>query len=168
MLYGLRPMVAGDVPDVVAVQEAGAVRALADVFPQDEHPFPRDDVAGRWLQELADPAIDSRVVERGGEVAGFVAVRGDEFLHFGIAVEHWGTGLAGVAHDLVVHGMRDRGVPRAWLRVFTGNRRACRFYERLGWRPTDERTRSVYPPHPELVRYELPLGAQRGLRQTSR
>ena len=157
VVHGLRPMTAADVPAVVAVQEPGAVRALADVFPQDERPFPREDVAGRWLQELADPAVASLVVERGATVAGFVAVRGDELLHFGIAVEHWGSGLAGVVHDVVLDGMRDAGVARARLRVFTGNGRARRFYERRGWRPTGERTRSTFPPRPELLGYERDL-----------
>lgn len=168
--YGLRPMVAVDVPDVVDVQEPGAVRALADVFPQDEHPFPRDDVAGRWLEELADPAIDAWVLQRDGAVAGFAAVRGDELLHFGIAVEHWGTGLAECAHEAVLERMSGRGLRRAWLRVFTGNGRARRFYERLGWQATGERTRSSFPPHPELLRYErvLDQAPARGLRQTSR
>lgn len=58
--------------------------------------------------------------------------------------------------------MRVRGVQRAWLRVFTGNRRGRRFYERLGWEPTGDRTRSSFPPYPELLRYELPAQASAG------
>jgi RimJ/RimL family protein N-acetyltransferase len=147
-------MTAADVPAVLDVQEPGAVLGLSEVFPQDAYPFPREDVAQRWLEEMATPGIDCYVVLLDGTVVGFAAIRGDEFLHFGIETEHWGTGIAQTAHDAVLDRMRSRGVRRAWLRVFTGNGRGRRFYEKLGWEPTGERTHSSFPPHPELLRYE--------------
>jgi RimJ/RimL family protein N-acetyltransferase len=154
-------MAPSDVPDVLDVQQPGAVLGLAEVFPQDAHPFPRDDVAQRWLEEIATPGIDCYVVLLDGAVVGFAAIRGDELLHFGIAVEHWGNGIAQAAHDAVLCRMRRHGVQRAWLRVFTANGRGRRFYEKLGWLPTGDRTRSSFPPHPELLRYELVLGSPR-------
>ena len=98
----LRPMTAADVPDVVAVQERGAVRALGAVFPQAAYPFPREDVAERWRREVAAPDVDCFVVLVHEMVQGFAATRGDELLHFGIAVELWGTGVAERAHDAVL------------------------------------------------------------------
>ena len=153
----LRVMTAADVQQVLDVQEPGGVLGLSDVFPQDAYPFPRDVVAARWLQEIATPDIDCYVVVLDGAVVGFAAIRGDEFLHFGTAVEHWGTGIAETAHDAMLDRMRSRGVQRAWLRAFTGNGRGRRFYEKLGWVPTGARTRSTYPPHAELLRYERTL-----------
>jgi RimJ/RimL family protein N-acetyltransferase len=150
-------MSAEDVPAVLAVQEPGAVRGLADVFPQNFYPFPRDDVARRWETELATAGIDCFVIEHDGAVLGFASIRGDEFFHFGIAVELWGSGLAQRAHDEVLERMRARGVRRAWLRVFTKNGRGRRFYEKLGWRPTGECTNSTFPPYGELLHYELEL-----------
>ena len=147
-------MTATDVPNVLDVQEPGAVRGLAEVFPQDAYPFPRVEVAQRWLREIEVPDIDCYVVLVDDAVAGFAASRGDEFFHFGIALGHWGTGLAQTAHDAVLDRMQSRGVQRAWLRVFTGNRRGRRFYEKLGWHPTGARTHSRFPPYPELLRYE--------------
>jgi RimJ/RimL family protein N-acetyltransferase len=161
----LRAMTAADVPDVLDVQEPGAVLGLSDVFPQDAYPFPRDDVGQRWLQEIAAPGIDCYVVLLDGAVVGFAAIRGNEFLHFGTAVEHWGTGIAQTAHDAVLDRMRSRGVQRAWLRVFTGNGRGRRFYEKFGWHPTGERAQSSYPPHAELLRYERTV--DRDLRRRS-
>ncbi|MFL6133743.1 MAG: hypothetical protein ACJ72A_13110 [Nocardioidaceae bacterium] len=35
----LREMTAGDIPEVLAVQQSGAVSALAELFPQDAYPF---------------------------------------------------------------------------------------------------------------------------------
>lgn len=146
-----------DVPDVLDVQEAGAVRGLADVFPQDAYPFPRDAIAQRWETEVATPGIDCLVVEQYGSVVGFASIRGDEFLHFGIAVELWGSGLAQLAHDAVLGRMRAHGVERAWLRVFTSNGRGRRFYEKLGWQATGARTSSTFPPYPELMQYQRVL-----------
>jgi RimJ/RimL family protein N-acetyltransferase len=154
----LREMRAGDVPDVLDVQQPGAVLGLAEVFPQARYPFPRDVIAQRWVEEISTPGIDCLVVVRAGAVVGFAAARDAEFLHFGIAVELWGTGIAQKAHDAVLDRMRDQGVERAWLRVFSGNHRGRRFYEKLGWVQSGEPTRSTFPPYAELLRYERPLG----------
>jgi RimJ/RimL family protein N-acetyltransferase len=157
----LRPMTISDVSTVIEVQEPGAVRSLSAVFPQDEYPFPQDEVAARWLQELEHPTIECFVVVVDDDaVVGFAAIRHDEFLHFGIAVERWGTGLAQWAHDAVLDRMRERGIERACLRVFTGNGRGRRFYEKLGWQATGTRTRSTFPPNPELLHYERVIDLQ--------
>ena len=153
----LRPMTIADVPHVLEVQEPGAVVGLADVFDQDTHPFPRDAVAARWIAEIESPHIDCQIVQRHGVTAGFAAVRGDEFLHFGIALEHWGTGLAVAAHDAVLERLRTNGVQRAWLRVFAANGRGRAFYDKLGWCWTGERSFSSFAPYPELLRYERDL-----------
>lgn len=141
----LREMTAADVPAVLGIQEPGAVLGLSDVFPQDDYPFPHDAVAQRWIQEIATPGIDCYVVLLDGTVVGFASIRDDEFLHFGIAVEHWGAGVAQTAHDAVLDRMKSRGVQRAWLRVFAKNGRGRRFYERLGWHSTGDRSRSSFP-----------------------
>lgn len=150
-------MTSADVPKVLAVQQPGAVIGLAKVFPQNEFPFPREAVAQRWIEEIETLDIDCLVVEQDKAVIGFAAIRVDEFMHFGIALEHWGTGAAQAAHDATIDRMRALNVTRAWLRVFTDNERGRRFYERLGWARTGERTHSTFPPYAELLRYELDL-----------
>lgn len=75
-------MTAADVPAVLDVQEPGAVLGLSEVFPQDAYPFPREDVAQRWLEEIATPGIDCYVVLLDGPVVGFAAIRGDELLRY--------------------------------------------------------------------------------------
>lgn len=153
-------MGAADVPAVLDVQEPGAVRALVSVFPQDTHPFPREEIGQLWLEEIESAEVDCYVVLVAGQVAGFAAVRADELLHFGVGLEHWGSGLARAAHDTVLDLMRSRGESTAWLRVFAGNGRGRRFYEKLGWTRTGGASRSDYPPYPELLRYERPLDGQ--------
>ena len=83
--------------------------ALQEVFPQDLYPFPRREVEQRWLREIESDGVDCYVVELGSTTAGFAATRGDELLHFGIALEHWGSGLAQTAHDVVLAQMRAPG-----------------------------------------------------------
>jgi RimJ/RimL family protein N-acetyltransferase len=154
----LREMVQADLDDLLVVQREGAVTALAHIFPQERHPFPTEDVRDRWSAEIDSPDIDCFVVQGpAGELAGFAATRGSELLHFGTAVQLWGSGLAGQAHDEVLAHMATQGHRQAWLRVFEGNARARRFYERRGWVPFGERTRTNFPPHPVLLGYEARL-----------
>lgn len=160
----LRPVLADDVPAVMAVQEPASVAGLSGVFPQETHPFPREVLAERWRAEIDDPAIDCFAVLRDGAVAGFAATRADEVVHFGIALEEWGSGLAGAAHDAVVARLARAGVQRLWLCVYAANPRGRAFWEKHGWVDTGERRRGPMPPHAELMTYALepsPDGSRR-------
>lgn len=128
---------------------------LSEVFPQDRHPFPREVIAARWREELADPDIECFVIEAAGRVAGFAAVRGSEVLHFGTALDTWGSGLAATAHDELVELLRVRGIERPALHVYAANARGRRFWEKHGWRPTGDVERGSFPPYAELLAYEL-------------
>ena len=88
---------------------------------------------------------------------GFVALREDELLHFGTAVESWGSGLAEDVHDLAVDRLARHGVRTARLWALVENERAIRLYERLGWQRTGETRPSTVPPNPTLVAYRLDL-----------
>lgn len=150
----LREATSADLEDLVAVQREGAVAALGHIFAQSTYPFPTDRVLARWEAELADRDVGAYVIVTDTDrIVGFAATRGPELLHFGTARHTWGTGVAADAHDLVLDRFRADGVARAWLRVFEDNRRARRFYERLGWSQTDRRSRTSFAPHPVLVEY---------------
>jgi RimJ/RimL family protein N-acetyltransferase len=146
-----------DLDDLVAVQREGAVKGLGHIFPQNTHPFPTDRVRERWAAEISDPRVDCFAIMDRGRLAGFAATKADEFLHFGTAVDTWGTGLAGQAHDELLEHLRGQGLRRGWLSVFDENHRAIRFYCRRGWTATDLTTRSSFPPYPALRRYEIVL-----------
>jgi RimJ/RimL family protein N-acetyltransferase len=151
-----RPAVQADLTALVALQEAGAVAALAHVFPQDRYPFPREAILERWTAELQEPTISVYMStdQAAGRVNGFAARRDDELLHFGTAVSTWGTGLASALHDALVDTF-PQDLDRIWLRVFDENHRARRFWAKLGWQPTGKVSRSPFAPHPVLVEYEL-------------
>lgn len=152
-----RRAVAEDLEDLVAVQEAAAVVGLGHIFPQEEYPFPRAAVLQRWAKELADPRTDVYVcTDETRRITGFAARRGDELLHLGTALHTWGTGLATQLHDALLASFPS-SVTRCRLRVFAENRRARRFYEKLGWLSTGEVTRSTFPPYAELVTYTRTL-----------
>jgi RimJ/RimL family protein N-acetyltransferase len=155
-----RPATHADLDGLVAVQEEGAVAALAHVFPQDRHPFPREAIRQRWSAELQDPAVSVYVsTDDEGEITGFAARRGDELLHFGTAMSTWGTGLAGELHNALI-ATYPADLARLRLRVFAENHRARRFWEKHGWHPTGRASRSPFAPHPILVEYELRRGSR--------
>jgi RimJ/RimL family protein N-acetyltransferase len=155
----LRTMTVTDLDALLVVQREGATAGLANIFPQEKYPFPTDAVRHLWEQEMVSPNTDCFVI-LGSEhrVKGFAAVRGNEFLHFGTAVETWGSGLAGRAHDEVLAYLSAQGHQQAWLRVLEANHRAQRFYQRRGWSPTGGHSQEDFPPYPVLLRYEVHLG----------
>jgi len=156
----LRPMAAEDLDLLLPLQREAAQVAFADVFPQDLFPFPTEVVRQRWQAELADPGIECFVVvDADGGTAGFAAVKGHQFLHFGTALHSWGSGLAGAAHAEILDRWITHGYARGWLRVLEQNERARRFYERRGWEPTGVSERSGFAPYPVLLTYEIDLTA---------
>ena len=146
----LRAATAADLEAIMDVQQEGAIRALSGIFPQDEYPFPRAELTARWAREIDDPAVRVLVIVQDGTIAGFAALTHDQLLHFGTAPRTWGSGLASAAHEEIV-GLLD---PTARLWVLAGNRRARRFYEKTGWKPTGRSVPDDFPPHPELMEYE--------------
>ena len=146
-----------DLPALVDVQHSSALHALTHIFPQDVHPFPRAEIQSRWASEIADPDTGVYVVEDAFQIVGFAALRGNELLHFGTAVETWGTGLATAVHGQLIDRLAATGAAHARLRVFQDNRRARRFYEKQGWRCTGRLSRTSFPPNPILVEYEFDL-----------
>ena len=151
-------MTCDDLETVLDLQQAGAIVALAEVFPQDRFPFPRESIVARWREEIADPVIETYVaVDDEGDLVGFAATTGPELLHFGTRIDTWGRGVASQLHDVVVCWLRARA-SQPVLFVFAGNRRARAFYERHGWRATGISRAGDFPPYPTLLEYTLPTG----------
>jgi GNAT superfamily N-acetyltransferase len=112
--HGWRDGHAGHVPEALAslrTPESFAVRAAARVG-------------------------DTTVAVVGGEVAGFIKVRGDEVEQVYVAAAHRGAGVAAVLLSEAERQVAAAGFAGAWLAVVPGNARARRFYERQGWHDT--------------------------------
>lgn len=149
----LRRATEADIERILDVQQPGAIKGLGHIFPQDQHPFPRATVADRWRMEFADAETAVYVATgSGGPVLGFAARRQDELLHFGTALETWGTGLARWLHDELLRTYPP-AVTRVRLRVFAENLRARRFYEKCGWMQTGVTSRTQFEPYPLLIEY---------------
>src|SRR3954447_20590807 len=107
-----------DLPALIDLQQAGAGVGMADVFPQDQHPFPRDAILDRWRAEIADPTVVCFVAvddNRHGLV-GFAATTGRELLHFGTAIGTWGDGTASELLDVIVDGLgAGDEAPMLWV-----------------------------------------------------
>ena len=86
---------------------------------------------------------------------------GSELLHFGTAIETWGTATAGELLAIIVGRLRRDG-DGLRLHVFVDNGRARRFYEKHGWSPSGRSSVSRYEPHPVLLEYVLPAAADDG------
>jgi GNAT superfamily N-acetyltransferase len=101
---------------------------------------PDELVAARTLESFSSRAAqrvgDTVVFVVGGAVAGFVMVVDDEVEQVYVSSRHRGTGVAAALLDEAERLVRSNGHERAWLAVVSGNARARRFYERMGW--TDE------------------------------
>ena len=155
----VRPASATDVEALVDVQQAGAVRGLAHIFPQDRYPFPREVIVQRWLDEIADPDLHVYVsADESGAITGFAATASNELRHFGTAPWWWGTGLASDLHDAMLQVFAAAAVgPTIHLYVFEANARARRFYEKHGWRGTGTTRLTSFAPNPVLIEYERAL-----------
>jgi GNAT superfamily N-acetyltransferase len=141
---------------LAAIQQRASVAALAHIFPPEHYPYPVEEIRRRWREALAD-GRSVLVYEDKGELVG-VALTGPEWLDgLYVVPERWGSGVAVALHDAALDIVRSAGFERCHLWVLDHNRRARRFYERLGWR-LNERTRVVpYPPNPLDVSYTIDL-----------
>lgn len=97
-----------------------------------------------WQRELSDPEYAFRFAEDDGEGVGYVKLGPMKLpveeqrpaillSQLYVRKEHHGTGIAHKLMDWAVAEARRRGKERLYLTVFIENRRARRFYERLGF-----------------------------------
>lgn len=149
----LRPAVPADAEPLMDVERSAMTAALPHVFPPDRYPYPSAEVLARWRHELAEPAVDVRVVDDpagSGRLAAFVAWRGDRVLHLGVRPEHWRSGLGSRLLAEATAGARR---PALW--VLAENHRARQVYERRGWTPTGRTQQAEFPPYPTEIELEL-------------
>jgi ribosomal protein S18 acetylase RimI-like enzyme len=97
-----------------------------------------------WAADLANPELQVRLVEDGGEAAGFIKLgpitlpvepqRPALELRQLYILRPWhGLGISHVLMDWVLAHARRRGAQELYLSVWSENHRARRFYERYGF-----------------------------------
>jgi GNAT superfamily N-acetyltransferase len=140
---------------IAAIQERASLAALVQIFPPEQHPFPRDAVRLRWAATLEDPAARVVVANVESEPVGFACVRGDWLLALYVVPEQWGTGVADALYGRALEIVRELGFAHCNLWVLEENTRARRFYERRGWRENGRTQVVPLPPNPLEVGYTL-------------
>jgi GNAT superfamily N-acetyltransferase len=156
-MVDIRPARKDEAEALVAIQRLAAIDAFAHIYPPERYPFPDDEIRAAWADALADPDTEVYVAECDGVAAGSVSV-GDEFLRtLYVLPEYQGRGVGSALHDHALERLRARGVREAKLWTLEGNDSGRRFYERRGWRLTDETRVVPFPPNPIDVQYTLRL-----------
>ena len=119
---------------LAAIQQRASVAALAHIFPPEQYPYPVEEIRRRWREALAE-GRSVLVYEDEGELVG-VALTGPEWLDgLYVVPERWGSGAprsSFTTRRSTSCGPRASSAAHLW--VLDDNRRARRFYERLGWR----------------------------------
>jgi GNAT superfamily N-acetyltransferase len=117
----------------------------------------------KGLEHLPEDAA-VLVAERNGAIVGMGVVRlpsGEpgEVRDLYVAPAAWGSGVASVLLEHLVHWLWERGATSAGLWVGADNARARRFYEREGWTiDGEERISELGPTEMHYRRERGPLG----------
>lgn len=143
----------GDLELLTSLERAASEDTLGHVFDPGEHPYPTRDVRRRWRRLLRDRRVHLRVLEEYGNPVGLVAWDvGGQLRQLAVSPRdtHRGYGsllLQFATEELMAGGTRELSV---W--VLAEDLHARGFYRSRGWRDTDERADSEYPPYPAKVK----------------
>jgi GNAT superfamily N-acetyltransferase len=143
-----------DVEVLLSIQRASAVEAFPQVFPPERYPFPDDEVRAAWTEALASHDVQTFIAESRGTSVGFVAIEGDYLRTLYVIPTAQRQGVGGALIDFAIERLKASGVRTAKLWTLEANARARSFYERRGWRLTDETRKVAFPPYPLDVGYE--------------
>ena len=125
--------------------------ALAYIFPPQQYPYPVDAVAERWQQVLRNRLTHSYLLEVHHSPIGYVAFDSETVHHLGVVPDHTRRGYGSTLLEFACMEIYDGGARDAFCWVLTDNHAARAFYRALGWHETGERTKSEFPPHPQLL-----------------
>jgi ribosomal protein S18 acetylase RimI-like enzyme len=126
--------------------------ALAHLFPPDQQTFPAAEIQRRWRRLLRDGRTHVHILQLKDEPVGYVAFGEGWLQHLGVLAEYTRRGYGSALLEFATLELFSGAEREASLWVLTGNEAARAFYRAHRWVETDERRRSDYPPHPEVVR----------------
>ncbi len=127
---------------ILRAASAGDAGAVAEIWRLGWHDAHDGHVPEALVAARTDESFRTRAAQRVGDttvalvegsVAGFVMVVDDELEQVYVAGEHRGMGIADALIAEAERQVSANGHTKAWLAVVSGNRRARRFYERMGW-----------------------------------
>lgn len=141
-----------DLDLLTSLERAASEDGLRHVFDPARYPYPSEDVRRRWRRLLRDRQVHVRVLEEYQTPVGLVAWDATGRLrHLAVAPRSVNRGHGSLLLQLATEELMATGVRELSLWVLEENRRARGFYRSRGWRDTEERSTSEYPPHPSEV-----------------
>jgi ribosomal protein S18 acetylase RimI-like enzyme len=169
----IRPAAETDVPAIAELHMASYRAAYPGLVPEDIlaglDPGERE---RRWRGSLRDRTRTTFLAEGrpggGAPLLGFAEIgrcrdadaggRAGELMALHVRQECWGRGVGRALHGRALEALTARGFELATLWVLTGNARARRFYEAMGW-SADGRVRRVVLKGAEVpeTRYRIGL-----------
>ncbi|MFT4167422.1 MAG: GNAT family N-acetyltransferase [Microlunatus sp.] len=142
-----------DLDLLTSIERAANESALKHIFDPSKHAFPTDQVRRRWRRLLRDRRIRIRILEEYGKPVGLVAWDGDGFLRqMAVSPQYAHQGHGSLLLQYATEELMFGGAPELSLWVLEDNLTARGFYRSRGWRDTDERSESEYPPHPAQIK----------------
>ena len=126
---------------------------LGHIFPARRYRYPVSEVSRRWRRLLRNREVQVRILELFDTPIGFVAYKpAGQVLHLAIAPHQTRRGYGSVLLEFACEEIFDHGTREAELWVLTENHKARAFYRSHGWRETEDRGKSDFPPYPEELR----------------
>ena len=142
-----------DLDLLTSLERAASEAGLQHIFDPKQHPYPTHDVRRRWRRLLRDRRVHIRVLEEYGKPAGLVAwdSRG-QLRHLAVSPQYANQGHGSLLLHFATEELMTTGARELFLWVLEDNLEARGFYRSRGWRDTDERADSEYPPHPAEIK----------------
>ena len=142
-----------DLDLLTSLERAASEASLGHIFDAEKHPYPTAGVRRRWRRLLRDRRAQVRVLEEYDRPVGLVAWdnRG-QLRHLAVSPRYANHGHGSLLLQFATEELMAAGARELWLWVLEDNREARGFYRSRGWRDTDERADSEYPPHPAEIK----------------
>lgn len=145
-----------------------AIAGYGHIFPKDAPPPTLEETRAQWEHWLGpDWELGRRAFvaeDPDGSIVGLVLAGPDpadgDLGHLSrlyVAPPRWGHGIGGQLYRAAIDHLLSAGFSEATLWVLEHNERARSWYERLGWRCTDERKTTYAPAGIDDVRYRIAL-----------
>jgi GNAT superfamily N-acetyltransferase len=118
---------------VLVVHERAVVAGWSDLYEPHGVPVPLELIRQRWRASFESSSNRFAVYEQSGQILG-VCLVAPPWLHaLSVSPEYWGTDVAAALHDDAIAAIKAAGESDALLRVMAENKRARRFWEKMGW-----------------------------------
>ena len=165
-MFVLRDASPEDSVTLADLHRRSALHAFAHIFPPDAPKPKLGDLVADWERRLQidDPRRACFVAEHGAAAVGVIVAETDlrepSRGHLSRLYEDpssWGLGIGTMLYERAVAQLRVNGFTTATLWVLEGNEHARGWYERRGWKLTDDRVVSYALAGIEDLGYRLLL-----------